>query len=69
MRITKDYLNEIAKNTKIFHELTEEDSQKLKSVLLEMYIDLNRACAKHNLQLILSNGSCLGAVRHQGFIP
>lgn len=69
MKITKDYLNEIAKNTEIFHELTEEDSKKLKSVLLGMYIDLNRACVKHHIQLILSNGSCLGAVRHQGFIP
>lgn len=69
MKITKDYLNEIARNTDIFHELSEEDSKKLKSVLLGMYIDLNRACVKHNIQLILSNGSCLGAVRHQGFIP
>ena len=69
MKITKDYLNEIAKNTDIFHELSEDDSKKLKSVLLKMYIDLKSACVKHDIQLILSNGSCLGAVRHQGFIP
>lgn len=36
---------------------------------LEMLHELDRVCKKNNLQYCLSSGTCLGAVRHKGFIP
>ena len=34
-----------------------------------MYIDIQNLCDEHGLRLMLGGGSCLGAVRHKGFIP
>lgn len=34
-----------------------------------MYRDISFACEKEGLTLFLGGGSCLGAVRHKGFIP
>ena len=36
---------------------------------LEMLHELDRVCKKNNLEYVLSSGTCLGAVRHGGFIP
>lgn len=49
--------------------LSETDLHELHTVLLDIYKDLDRICTKHHLKLMLSGGSVLGAVRHQGFIP
>lgn len=37
--------------------------------LLKMLIEFDRICKKHDIEYFLSGGSCLGAVRHGGFIP
>ena len=36
---------------------------------LEMLHELDRVCKKNNLKYALSSGTCLGALRHGGFIP
>lgn len=36
---------------------------------LEILHELDRVCKKNNLKYALSSGTCLGAVRHGGFIP
>lgn len=36
---------------------------------LEMLHELDRVCKKNDLKYCLSSGTCLGAVRHEGFIP
>lgn len=36
---------------------------------LEILHELDRVCRKNNLKYALSSGTCLGAVRHGGFIP
>lgn len=38
-------------------------------VLLEMLKDIDALCRKYEIPYYLSGGSCLGAVRHKGFIP
>ncbi|WP_147614934.1 LicD family protein [Treponema pectinovorum] len=50
-------------------ELSEEESKKLKMTLLEMFRDIKKACEEENLTVMLGGGTCLGAVRHKGFIP
>ena len=47
----------------------EFDLNILKRVELEMLKEFIRICKKHNLRYYLLGGSCLGAVRHKGFIP
>lgn len=41
----------------------------LQKVLLEIFLDVQSVCKKHNLSCMLLGGSALGAVRHKGFIP
>ena len=42
---------------------------QMQDVQLEMLHELDRVCKKNNLKYALSSGTCLGAVRHGGFIP
>lgn len=41
----------------------------LQNVLLEIYNDFITVCKKYNLKPFISGGSCLGMIRHNGFIP
>lgn len=49
--------------------LSDEELKRLKKTLLNCLEDVQRVCDKYNLNLMLGGGSCLGAVRHGGFIP
>lgn len=69
MKRTADYLNELAQKSSHVYVLSEDERSKLKTVLLSMYIDLKEICDKNGIGVMLSGGSCLGAVRHKGFIP
>lgn len=51
------------------YELSDDDINRMHTVLLEMYDDLFAYCEKHSLKLIAGGGTALGTVRHQGFIP
>jgi lipopolysaccharide cholinephosphotransferase len=37
--------------------------------LLDMMVEFDRICKKHDIPYFISGGTCLGAVRHGGFIP
>lgn len=69
MKRTNDYLNEIARESNLFYDLSEEERISLRECLLSMYKDIAKVCKKYNLTVMLGGGSALGAVRHQGFIP
>ncbi|MEG2626279.1 MAG: LicD family protein, partial [Christensenella sp.] len=42
---------------------------EMKQIELELMSELDRVCRENNLSYVLAYGSCLGAVRHKGFIP
>jgi len=69
MKSDFELMNELAKRTNYLRELTEDESKALKQALLDMYVDIARLCEQHHLTAMLCGGSCLGAIRHQGFIP
>lgn len=69
VRRIADYLNEVARTSGMFYNLTPEEVQKLRGTFLDMYNDVKKVCNKYGLDVMLGGGSCLGAVRHQGFIP
>ena len=43
--------------------------EELHSILLEILVAFDEYCRKYNLRYSLACGTCLGAVRHKGFIP
>lgn len=68
MKSYKELLNENARNSGL-RQLTEDEAARMKVVLLDMYKDIAKVCDEHGLTVMLCGGSCLGAVRHKGFIP
>lgn len=43
--------------------------RKAQERLIEMLIEIDRICKKHNITYWIDGGTALGAVRHKGFIP
>lgn len=43
--------------------------EDIKEVLLNLLLTLDRVCNKYNLRYYIAFGTCLGAIRHKGFIP
>lgn len=64
----KELLNTLD-HSGIARNITGEEMIRLKRVMLSCYKDVAAICKKYNLQLMLGGGSCLGAVRHKGYIP
>ena len=69
MRTDTQINNELAHSSPYLHEMSEEESRNLKRMLLIMLKDIASVCEKYELTYMLCGGSCLGAVRHNGFIP
>lgn len=69
MKSYKDILNERSQRSTALRQLTETEAASLKRLLVQMLTDLATLCDRHGLRWMISGGSCLGAIRHQGFIP
>jgi len=69
MKTDIQIMNELAVNSDYLRPLSDVDSKALKSLLLEMFKDISSLCEANHLEYMLAGGSCLGAVRHKGFIP
>ena len=41
----------------------------LQKTILDIYIEFNRICEKYQLTYYAIGGTCIGAIRHKGFIP
>ena len=42
---------------------------EVQKIQLDLLIKFDEVCRKHNLRYYLAYGSCIGAMRHKGFIP
>lgn len=49
--------------------LPKEDFRKMQLLQLDMIVELDRVCRENGINYVLTCGSLLGAVRHQGYIP
>lgn len=58
-----------ARTSDLLKEITPQERERLQAVLFDAYKDIKRVCDKHGLNLFLVEGSAIGVVRHQGFIP
>jgi len=69
MKSESQLMNELSHRSHFLRELTDEESKGLKSVILSIYKDVAALCDKYGLTYMMSGGTCLGAIRHHGFIP
>jgi lipopolysaccharide cholinephosphotransferase len=49
--------------------MTEADALKVKEIQLNLLERLQTYCDEHKVNYFLTGGTCIGAIRHQGFIP
>lgn len=69
MKSDSQIMSELSHKTHFLRELTAEESKALKGAILDIYKDVSALCNKYGLTYMMSGGTCLGAVRHRGFIP
>ena len=63
--IKRDFLKEEIRND----FLVTTERKKLWIVLLDLTLEFDKICKKHDLKYFVVYGALLGAIRHQGFIP
>ena len=62
-------MNMAVRGSSVLKELSSKESAALKSCILDIFKAVTDLCSRHGLTYMLSGGSCLGAIRHHGFIP
>ena len=66
---TNEILKERLSRKDGVHQLSREEIQKIKKIVLEITVDVTALCEELDIPYMLGGGSALGAIRHQGFIP
>lgn len=69
MKTDTQIMNEAAINSCYLHVISDTEAKALKELLLTMYKDISKLCDQHGLIYMMGGGTCLGAIRHKGFIP
>ena len=64
-----DYIKREGQSSIETHKLTNEELERLQRVEIEIASDIIRLCEANDIDYMLGGGSCLGAMRHNGFIP
>ncbi len=54
---------------KNIHYISGEELKELQNCFLEIIKDIDKVCMENNINYMAAGGTCLGAVRHTGFIP
>lgn len=65
----KEVMHQLSDRNGVLKKVTEEERKKLQDVQVRMLKDIQSACKEIEVEFALCGGSCLGAIRHQGFIP
>lgn len=60
---------ELIKKTSFGIAISDNELRRLQAILLDIAKDIMDFCEDNNLTVLLGGGSCLGAIRHHGFIP
>ena len=61
----KEQLNNAVNQSQDFRRISDKEQAVLKKCILAMYVHLKQICDEQSLTLMLTGGSCLGAVRHK----
>lgn len=69
MKSLKQQLNSAMNSTKGLRKLDDKELTALKKCIIDMFMHIKKICDDNGLIMMLTGGSCLGAVRHKGFIP
>ncbi len=54
---------------KNIHYISGDELKQLQNCFLDIIKDIDEVCKKNNIDYMAAGGTCLGAVRHKGFIP
>lgn len=69
MKSYKDLLNEAAVESSLLKEMSEAERKALQGCIVDIYNRVYSVCVENKIRIMMAEGSCLGAVRHKGFIP
>lgn len=69
MKSYKDLLNEASVKSSFLKEISDTERKALQRCILDIYNKVFEVCRSNGLRIMMAEGSCLGAVRHKGFIP
>ena len=67
--ILRIFKNSIITKGETFMQLTQDELRKAQLLMLKILKEVHRICEENNIKYFLSDGTLIGAVRHNGFIP